>query len=182
MNTKQQTELSKFLSLILRHAPETIGIELDAHGWTTVDVLLAALDAHGRPTSRADLEEVVRTNEKQRFRISEDGAHIRANQGHSVAVDLGLTPACPPEVLYHGTAETTLPAIALHGIQKRSRTHVHLSATSETALAVGKRHGEPAVLVVAAKRMHEMGYVFYQSDNNVWLTDHVPPIWCTRMI
>jgi putative RNA 2'-phosphotransferase len=175
---KERTvKISKFLSLVLRHKPETIGLRLDGAGWVNIADLLAALDAHGRPVTRAELEEVVATNEKQRFACDEEGKRIRANQGHSVEIELDYAPAEPPEILYHGTASRFLGSIFASGLVKGQRHHVHLSADTETALKVGQRHGKPVVLTVKAAAMHAAGQVFYLSANGVWLTDAVPPAY-----
>src|SRR6478672_11499013 len=165
---------SKFLSLVLRHEPELIGITLDEAGWVAVDELLAGCARQGRAISRAELAEIVRTSDKQRFALSEDGTRIRANQGHSVPVELGHEPATPPEVLYHGTAEKYLASIRREGLRKGERHHVHLSDRVETAKAVGSRHGRLVLLEVAAGRMARDGHTFYRTTNGVWLTDHVP--------
>lgn len=169
--------LSKFLSLVLRHAPERAGLTLDEAGWVDVDALLAGAAQAGVPLDRPTLERVVRENGKQRFALSPDGRRIRANQGHSVAVDLQLAPEAPPDVLYHGTATRFLGAIRREGLRPGRRTHVHLSADPETAAAVGQRHGQPAVLRVAAGRMHRDGYEFVRAANGVWLTAAVPPAY-----
>ena len=171
---KTRKRHSKFLSLLLRHRPETIGLVLDAEGWASVVELLQKLEAHDHPMSREVLEEVVATNVKQRFRFSEDGTRIRANQGHSVSVDLGYVAQSPPEYLYHGTATKNLASIRGQGLLKGTRHHVHLSADLVTAKAVGSRHGVPVILRVPAKAMETAGYEFFLSDNGVWLTDHVP--------
>lgn len=168
-------EASKLLSYLLRHRPDSVGLVLDAQGWTEVEALLAALQAHGKAIDRALLARVVAANDKQRFAISADGLRIRASQGHSVAIDLGLSPALPPELLYHGTASRFLKAIMASGLRPGARRHVHLSADVETARRVGARHGFPAVLKVDAARMHADGLVFYLSDNGVWLTQAVAP-------
>lgn len=167
-------QLSKFLSLILRHAPETIGLKLDANGWVAVDDLLNTAEAHGTVISRDRLEEVVFSNDKQRFAFSPDGLRIRANQGHSVPVDLELTPTEPPPVLYHGTATRFLPSICSQGLQRMRRQHVHLSGIRAQAYRVGTRHGRPVVLEIDAKRMADVGHLFFRSDNGVWLTGFVP--------
>jgi len=166
---------SKLLSYVLRHRPDSIGLALDAQGWTGVDELLARLAAAGHKVDRALLERVVADNDKQRFAFSGDRSRIRASQGHSVAVDLALAPAEPPEVLYHGTASRFLKSILATGLRAAGRHHVHLSADIHTAKRVGARHGFPAVLRVDACRMRAEGIVFYCSDNGVWLTDAVPP-------
>jgi putative RNA 2'-phosphotransferase len=165
---------SKFLSLVLRHKPEVIGLALDENGWVTIDELLIAAETHHHPLSRAELDEIVATNDKQRFALSEDGSRIRARQGHSLNVDIGFQPQIPPPVLYHGTAVRFLPAIREQGLQKMNRQHVHLSSTVETARSVGMRHGKTAVLLVRAAEMHTNGFTFYLSENGVWLTHTVP--------
>lgn len=171
MNAKR---ISKLLSLVLRHDPGRIGLTLDAQGWAEVDALLEKLEAAGYPVGVDLLEEVVATNNKQRFRFSDDGKRIRANQGHSIDVELGLSPAVPPQWLFHGTATRFLEAILKEGLKSGSRQHVHLSRDVETAVMVGKRHGKPVVLRVKSGEMHEQGHSFFLSDNGVWLTDHVP--------
>lgn len=165
---------SKFLSLVLRHEPEKIGLELDAQGWVSIDELLAKAAGH-LPLTAELLHEVVRTSDKQRFAISEDGTRIRANQGHSVPVELELAAQVPPEQLYHGTATRFLDSIRRHGLLRGERHHVHLSADTDTAVKVGVRHGQPVVLVVQAGDMHRAGHAFFRSDNGVWLVEHVPP-------
>ena len=172
---KELISTSKFLSLVLRHRPKMLGVTLDEQGWVDVAVLLAAAAEHGRVISRAELDEVVFTNDKQRFAFSPDGQKIRANQGHTVQVDLALPPQVPPDVLYHGTAVRFMGAIRKQGLQKMRRHHVHLSANEDTAVRVGQRRGQAIVLLVDSAAMHQAGYLFYRSDNGVWLTDHVPP-------
>jgi putative RNA 2'-phosphotransferase len=172
---RRSVRVSKFLALVLRHDPGRIGIELDPSGWAGIDELLAASGASGFPITREELEEVVAHNPKRRFAIDPAGNRIRANQGHSIEVDLGLVPTQPPEVLYHGTARRNLPAIVNDGLRPMRRRHVHLCADEATAVNVGRRHGRPAVLIVDARRMHREGRVFFLSANGVWLTDHVPP-------
>jgi len=140
-----------------------------------VDELLHALASHGKPLARADLESIVASNDKRRFALNPDRSMIRANQGHSVQVDLALPATPPPDVLFHGTVELYLPSIRAQGLLKGKRHHVHLSATRELAVIVGKRRGEPCVLEIDARRMAASGLVFYRSENGVWLTDHVPP-------
>ncbi len=167
-------DISRFLSLILRHKPEEIGIRLDAHGWVEVKTLLQALQKHGRTIDRQKLEEIVAENNKQRFAFDETGTRIRANQGHSVAIDLDLPASVPPDYLFHGTAESFISSIQKTGLQKQTRQHVHLSTNRDTATQVGSRHGKPCILVVRAGKMQEAGFQFYISDNGVWLTDHVP--------
>jgi putative RNA 2'-phosphotransferase len=172
---KELTAISKFLSLVLRHQPDMIRLTLDPAGWARVDELLAKAAASGRKISRDTLHHVVETSDKKRFSLSEDGTRIRANQGHSVHVELGLAPAQPPDVLYHGTATRSLASVLGSGLDKRKRHHVHLSTEVGTAVAVGKRYGAPVLLVIDARKMHADGHVFFRSDNGVWLTDHVPP-------
>ena len=164
---------SKFLSLVLRHQPEVIGLILDDSGWAVIDTLIRLSQAH-KPLTRALIEQVVEENSKQRFAISEDGRRIRANQGHSIEVDLGFVPVTPPTLLYHGTATRFVDAIRREGLVKRSRQHVHLSADADTATAVGARHGKPAALIVRAGEMAAAGHAFFRSENGVWLTDAVP--------
>lgn len=165
---------SKFLSLVLRHKPETIGLQLDENGWANVDELITKCAATGRIYTPEDLDEIVATNDKKRFAYSEDKRRIRANQGHSIMVELNLPVTEPPEWLYHGTPEKFVAAIRAEGLRKMERQHVHLSGDRETAHKVGSRRGRPVILPVRSGQMHRDGYVFYLSDNGVWLTDHVP--------
>lgn len=174
---KELVSVSKFLSLVLRHQPETIGIELDEQGWVAVEVLLAACARSGKALTCGELDEVVRTNDKRRFSFSPDGLRIRANQGHSIPVELGLTPTEPPELVYHGTVERFVAPIRQAGLLRGSRQHVHLSPDVPTASRVGQRRGRPVVLVVEAGQMFRDGYQFYLSDNGVWLTDSVPVMY-----
>lgn len=173
--------ISKFLSRVLRHAPESVGLTLDAQGWVPVDELLAALDRNGTRIDASQLYAVVAGNEKQRFalRTGADGVlRIRANQGHSahLPVDLGLPPVNPPESLFHGTSTEWVPAILRTGLRPGRRHHVHLSADVATALAVGRRRpGAVSVLTIRAARLADTGHTFYRSDNGVWLTASVPP-------
>ncbi|GAA0697967.1 RNA 2'-phosphotransferase [Kitasatospora atroaurantiaca] len=179
MDEKRTVKTSKTLSRILRHDPGSAGITLDEAGWVRVDTLLAALARRGTRLSRAELDHVVETNNKRRFAYSEDGLSIRASQGHSVAVDLGLAATEPPPVLYHGTTGRALDAILQEGLRPMSRQDVHLSADTETAVRVGSRHGRPVVLVVDAAAMSAAGHVFRVSANGVWLTDTVAPEYLT---
>lgn len=165
---------SKFLSLVLRHKPEVIGIALDRAGWVPVKTLLSQLKHFGRDMTPDELKELVETNDKKRFSFSEDGKKIRANQGHSVEVQLQYAESEPPEVLYHGTVSKYLDAIYDNGLQKMNRHHVHLSQDIETATKVGSRRGKPIILVIDSEAMYKDGYKFYLSENGVWLTDHVP--------
>lgn len=166
--------ISKFLSLVLRHKPQQIGLQLDAHGWADVDELITRCNAHHIALNFELLEEIVVTNDKQRFAFNADLTKIRANQGHSIAVDLALQLVQPPEKLYHGTVAEFIEAIKANGLQKMSRQHVHLSSDEATAVKVGSRRGKPVILTVDAGAMHEAGFLFYLSENGVWLTDHVP--------
>lgn len=166
---------SKFLSLVLRHQPELVGITLDEAGWVDVAALLQGCRRKGHPLSVEALRDIVRTSDKQRFALSDDGTRIRANQGHSVDVELGYEPSAPPDVLYHGTAEPFVAAIRRDGLRKGARHHVHLSEAVETAGAVGSRHGKLVMLEVAAGEMHRDGIAFFRTPNGVWLTEHVPP-------
>jgi putative RNA 2'-phosphotransferase len=175
MDPKTATRLSKFLSQHLRHQPQAIGLVLQEGGWVNVADLLAACAAHGHPLTRDELEDLVEDNDKQRFAFDEAGQRIRAQQGHSVEVDLQLTPAEPPAVLYHGTVPAALPAIRAAGLQKMKRHHVHLSPDEATARRVGQRRGRPTLLAVDAAALHAAGGVFYKSGNGVWLVDSVPP-------
>ena len=175
MENKNLVPLSKFLSFILRHEPESIGLSLDRQGWAEIDRLIELANAQGKALSRALIEEVVKNNSKQRFAISEDGQRIRASQGHSTEVELGYEAQEPPAVLFHGTTAAALPAIRQEGLQKMARHHVHLSAEVETARNVGGRRGTPVILTVDAARMHRDGHRFYVSANGVWLTEQVPP-------
>jgi uncharacterized protein (TIGR02452 family) len=167
--------VSKFLSLVLRHDPGRIGITLDDAGWTDVAGLLAACTAHGVAITREELVAIVASSDKQRFALSPDGERIRANQGHSVEVDLQLTPATPPARLFHGTTARVIEAIRVQGLVRGARHHVHMSADLDTATRVGGRRGKPVILRVRADEMLAAGHVFYRSDNGVWLVEHVPP-------
>ena len=178
--SKKDVSQSKFLSLVLRHQPEVIGVSLDSNGWIDVDVLLEAMTRHGKQLSREDLGRLVRESDKQRFALSEDGKRIRANQGHSVEVDLALTPQTPPEILYHGTVDRFLDSILATGLRKGERHHVHLSADVETAQKVGGRRGKPILLNILSGDMHRAGHLFFLSDNGVWLVDHVPTQFIVR--
>jgi len=174
IDNKKVVSISKFLSLVLRHKPETIGLELDEAGWTNVDALIQKLNQNGKTIDFKILEEVVKTNNKKRFAFNEDKTQIRASQGHSIEIDHGFEAMAPPDVLFHGTAAKNVDSILQSGLDKRNRHHVHLSADLETALMVGKRHGKPVIFEVAALKMHEEGMPFYKSENAVWLTELVP--------
>jgi putative RNA 2'-phosphotransferase len=171
---KRLIRVSKFLSRVLRHKPELIGLCLDYGGWVEVDELLSRASQAGVALNRELLEHVVKQNNKQRFSFSEDGLRIRADYGHSIPVDLGFTPLEPPEILFHGTAARFLESIKRKGLVSRKRNHVHLSSDQQTAITVGRRHGRPTVLTVEAGRMYERGFQFFCSAEGVWLTEKVP--------
>ncbi|MBT2451183.1 RNA 2'-phosphotransferase [Streptomyces sp. ISL-43] len=173
MDDRRTVKVSKYVSKHLRHQPERIGLVLDPQGWVEIDDLLGAAAAHGFPISRAELDHVVAANDKQRFAV--DGTRIRASQGHTVPVDLGLPEAEPPAHLYHGTVAGALDAIRAEGLRPMARHHVHLSPDRETATRVGARRGRPIVLAVDAGAMRAAGHVFRISANGVWLVDSVPP-------
>lgn len=175
MNDSRLLKISKFLSKHLRHKPADIGIKLSPGGWVEINQLLTACAKNNFPITRQELQLVVESNDKQRFSFDSTGTLIRANQGHSVEVDLQLEPVVPPDVLYHGTAKQSVESILQTGLSKMSRHHVHLSKDIATAKNVGARHGKPVVFAVDAAAMHQAGYIFYCSDNGVWLVDNVPP-------
>ena len=166
-------KLSVFISLVLRHKPEAAGIRLDEHGWANVEELLEGINNTGRQINMDILEEIVRTDSKQRYSFNSNKTLIRANQGHSVPVDVELEERQPPQYLYHGTAERFLDAIMAEGLKPMSRLYVHLSKDEETAVKVGKRHGSPVVLKVRTEEMYHDGNNFYLSQNGVWLTKYV---------
>lgn len=177
---KNLTAVSKFLSLVLRHRPEVVGMQLDDEGWLDINQLITNANERGKALSLELIHEVVVTSDKKRFALSDDGVRIRANQGHSVAnVDLNLDEANPPQTLYHGTVAAFLESIRATGLQKRSRNHVHLSSDVATATKVGSRRGKPIILQVDAAAMHQQGFLFYLSANGVWLVDAVPPQYLT---
>ncbi len=173
-------KISKFISLILRHKPDAIGITLDGHGWAKVDELIKGISEH-QHFDMAMLEEIVATDEKKRYSFNEDKTLIRANQGHSVSVDVELDKTSPPEFLYHGTGEKYVASIEAQGLCPRSRLYVHLSADCNTAKAVGTRHGIPVIYRIRAGKMSKDGYVFYRSVNGVWLTNKVPVKYLKRI-
>ena len=177
----RHVRISKYLSKHLRHQPQRLGLDLAPGGWVDVDRLLVACEQHGFPISRAELEEVVTSNDKQRFSFDDGGGRIRANQGHSVAVDLGLEPEIPPPILYHGTGHAAADVIATNGILKMARHHVHLSPDIDTAMKVGARHGRPVVFEVDTAAMHRDGHTFYRSTNGIWLVDAVPPQYLRQL-
>jgi putative RNA 2'-phosphotransferase len=182
MDSARLVRISKYLSKHLRHQPEKLGLTLAPGGWVAVADLLAACTRHGFTILPAELEEVVAKNNKQRFSFDDTGTLIRANQGHSVEVDLQLEPLEPPPVLYHGTGHKSIEPILRAGLLKMARHHVHLSADVETAQKVGARHGRPVVFAVDAAAMRRAGHLFYRSENGVWLTDHVPPAFLQQIL
>ena len=175
------TETSKYISLILRHKPEVIGITLDEHGWANVEDLIEGIQKT-HPINREILEEIVRTDSKQRYSFNEDGTLIRANQGHSIPVDVELPVAVPPEILWHGTGEKYVSSIDKQGLLPKSRLYVHLSGDKETAVTVGKRHGKPVIYKILSGKMVSAGYTFYRSVNGVWLTKTVPVEYLEKQV
>jgi len=174
--TTQISDISKFLSYVLRHRPEAIGISLDSEGWADIAALIDAAARAGRKLDYDLIRTVVETNDKKRFSISGDGLRIRAAQGHSSkSVAISYPVKAPPEFLYHGTATRFVDSIRQEGLRPGSRQYVHLSPDRESAVGVGRRHGKPVVLTVAAGAMHQQGYRFFQADNGVWLTERIPP-------
>ncbi|MBE9190024.1 RNA 2'-phosphotransferase [Gloeocapsopsis crepidinum LEGE 06123] len=181
MNKNRLIKISKYLSKHLRHQPERLGLKLAPGGWVKVDELLITCAKNAFPISRSELNEVVAKNDKQRFSFDVTGNLIRANQGHSVEIDLQLELAIPPNVLFHGTGHKAVDLIQQYGLNKMSRHHVHLSADIETARKVGARHGHPVIFAIDAAAMQQAGYTFYCSDNNVWLVDSVPTDYLHRI-
>ena len=173
MNDTQKKKTSKFLSYVLRHHPELIGLYLDENGWANVEELIEKSTKDSQGFTFEELDEIVQTNDKKRFIFNDDKSKIRANQGHSIAIDLALKPQQPPEFLFHGTAQANVKSILEKGIEKRNRQHVHLSQDKEMATKVGMRHGKPVILTIKTKEMFTDGIQFYLSENNVWLTDFV---------
>lgn len=174
MNKEKMKKLSKSLSYVLRHRPDSVGLELEDGGWVLVEDLLAAFKQNRKTMSYELLEKIVAECDKQRYEFSEDRSKIRARQGHSAKVDLGYEAAAPPDVLYHGTATKNLESIYQKGLVKGRRHHVHMSTNKETMIQVAIRHGKPVLLCIDAKQMFGDGYEFFVTGNNVWLTDHVP--------
>ena len=174
MNEKEIKGVSKFLSFVLRHSPETINLKLDENGWANVDELILQSENQEVKLDFNLLTIVVETNDKKRFTFNEDKTKIRASQGHSIDVELNLNEIEPPDYLYHGTVAGSIDSIKEIGLQKMSRQHVHLSKDKETAIKVGGRRGKPIILIVEAGRMQLEGFKFYLSENGVWLTDEVP--------
>lgn len=170
----QLKHISKFMSLVLRHKPEEIDLQVNENGWANVEELIEKINAKGIKVDKGTIDEVVATNDKKRFAFNDDKTMIRASQGHSIEVELDLPVTIPPDILYHGTATRFLESILTEGLQKQSRQHIHLSATIEAAIVVGSRHGKPVILTINAKAMQDAGCKFYLSANGVWLTDVVP--------
>jgi len=177
--TQSLTEISKFLSYILRHKPDAIGLKIDAQGWANIKDIIEKADIEITETM---IKNVVVSSDKKRFIISDDGLCIRANQGHSVDIDLGLKPKEPPEILYHGTASRFLDEIRRHGLRPQNRQYVHLSDNVETAMKVGQRHGKSVVLSIPAQSMHKIGHLFFQAENGVWLIKAVPAQFISGLI
>lgn len=173
MIEQHKKKTSKFLSYILRHHPELINLNLDENGWANVDELITKSTNDSQGFTFEELDEIVETNDKKRFIFNGDKTRIRANQGHSIDINLALIPQQPPEFLYHGTAQSNIDSILEKGIEKRNRQHVHLSQDIETATKVGMRHGKPIILTINTEKMFDDGIEFYLSENNVWLTDFV---------
>lgn len=172
--SKKHSDISKFLSYVLRHQPESIGLTLDSEGWTDIDTLIACAKNDSKNLTRETILSIVESSDKKRFSLSEDGLKIRAVQGHSSQqVDINYQESTPPDVLYHGTATRFLESILIQGLISGSRQYVHLSADEATAYSVGKRHGKPVVLKIDARVMFKQGVKFYQADNGVWLTKAV---------
>lgn len=171
---KDKVQISRFLSYILRHSPESIGLSLDKQGWGKISQLIKLAQKAGTPLTYTLIEDVVKTNDKKRFAISEDGLLIRAVQGHSLKTTVDYQPMTPPKILYHGTAHRFIDSIFNQGLIPNGRQYVHLSQESKTALNVGTRHGKPVVLLVDSQKMVDEGFEFYQADNGVWLTLEVP--------
>jgi putative RNA 2'-phosphotransferase len=181
MDDTRLVKVSKYLSKHLRHDPQRLGLSLAPGGWVEVEELLAACARNRFPVTRDELEKVVARNDKKRFSFDPSGMLIRANQGHSVDVDLQLEPVEPPGILYHGTGHRTAETIATSGLLKMARHHVHLSPDVATARKVGARHGKPVIFAVDAGAMHRAGHSFYVSANGVWLVEHVPPEYLRRI-
>lgn len=180
ISEKQLTHISKFLSLVLRHQPETISIQLDQNGWTDVNELIEKANNYGIKFDKETLKHIVATNSKKRFAFNDTLDKIRASQGHSIEIELGYTNQKPPTILFHGTADKFVQSILDTGLEKRNRQHVHLSSDLETALKVGQRHGKPFIFKVLAEQMYNDNFQFYISDNGVWLTDNVPTKYLKR--
>ena len=177
MTGKERRSASKFMSFVLRHHPDVIGLELDKNGWADTHALIEGMKQAKRSVTLEDLKDIVSSCDKQRFKFSDDYTKIRANHGHSVSVDVEMKQLKPPQVLYHGTTTRYLASIKSDGLLAKSRLHVHLSTDQDTAINVGQRHGKPVLLTIDAAKMHEDGFVFLQSVNGIWLTKHVPAMY-----
>ena len=173
-NESPDDTLGRFMTYLLRHHPEAAGLTLDSEGWTDVDALIEGMNRAGRNIDRETLERIVAENSKKRYTLSPDGKRIRANQGHSVEVNIEMEKRDPPDKLYHGTATRFLDSIKAEGIKRMARQYVHLSTDAETAVNVGRRHGEPVVLVIDTVKMREDGFVFRISANGVWQSEDIP--------
>jgi len=180
ISKKENNKISKFLSLVLRHNPETIGVNLDENGWVNTNELIDKSNSYGIKFDFETLAHIVETNSKKRFAFNPDSTKIRASQGHSLNVELGYEKKKPPEFLFHGTAEKSVNSIFKNGLERRNRQHVHLSIDLETATKVGQRHGKPFIFKVSAEQMEKDEYEFFISDNGVWLTEHVPTKYLSR--
>lgn len=176
----KKDRLSVFISLVLRHKPDVIGIKLGETGYANVDELIKGINDSGRYLDLNMLKDIVKYDNKNRYSFNDDFTKIRANQGHSVEVKVEMKQVVPPQYLYHGTSVENVDNIFINGVKKMNRLHVHLSDNTETALQVGKRHGKPIIIRVNAERMHADGYVFYLSENKVWLTDFVPNFYIEK--
>lgn len=175
--SNKNDKLSVFISLILRHKPEVINIELDEYGYASVDELIQGINKSGKAINFEILEDIVRTDNKNRYSFNENKTKIRANQGHSINVNVGLKECKPPNILYHGTSDRFLDSINKEGLKSMSRLYVHLSDDIETAIKVGKRHGNPIVLKIKSNEMYENGYKFFLSENGIWLTEYIPNLF-----
>lgn len=179
---KRMKNTSKFISLILRHKPEAVGISLDEHGWADVQELINGINrSEGHFLDMERLEEIVRTDEKQRYSFNEDHTLIRANQGHSIPVDVELEERIPPDILWHGTGEKSVPSIDVQGLIPKGRLYVHLSSDIKTAKKVGSRHGKPVIYEIDCRKMVEDGYRFFLSANQIWLTKEVPVAYLSKV-
>ena len=178
---RELVNASKFVSLLLRHKPETIGLELDNSGWARIDDIESLTQNQSIKLNRSLIHQIVESCDKQRYSISECGEFVRANQGHSISVDINLEERIPPTFLYHGTASRFMDSILENGLLKRSRQHVHLSEKKSIAISVGSRHGKPVLLEVKAGEMVQEGIKFYQSKNGVWLVENVPPRYLSKI-
>lgn len=177
MDDIERKNIGKFISLILRHEPKKIDLDLDRNGWADVEELIRKSSIHKIYFTKKELELIVESNDKKRYSFNNDKTKIRANQGHLIPIDMEFEPVEPPEFLFHGTAERFLSSIREQGITKMSRQHIHLSSTKETANKVGARHGKSVVLTIHSGKMYKEGIIFHKSVNGVWLTDYVHPVY-----